>query len=73
MGWGQQCRIRHVTSGRYLSAMPDNTVMTVHRQKADEASTAFTLLMSKVILMLMMSKITLILNKIRTINSLMTG
>ncbi|XP_055878934.1 ryanodine receptor 2-like isoform X5 [Biomphalaria glabrata] len=47
MGWGQQCRIRHVTSGRYLAAMPDNSVMTVHRQKADEASTAFNLVMSK--------------------------
>lgn len=48
MGWGQQCRIRHVTSGRYLAAMPDQSVQTVHRQKADEASTAFNLLMSKV-------------------------
>ncbi|KAK3736855.1 hypothetical protein RRG08_000604 [Elysia crispata] len=47
MGWGQQCRIRHVTSGRYLAAMPDGSVVTVHRQKADEASTAFNLLMSK--------------------------
>ena len=48
MGWGQQCRIRHVTSGRYLAATGDGSVVTVHRQKADEASTAFNLLMSKV-------------------------
>ncbi|BFZ07812.1 hypothetical protein BsWGS_10847 [Bradybaena similaris] len=47
MGWGQQCRIRHVTSGRYLAAMPDQSVQTVHRQKADEACSAFNLMMSK--------------------------
>ncbi|RUS73266.1 hypothetical protein EGW08_018974, partial [Elysia chlorotica] len=37
----------HVTSGRYLAAASDGSVVTVHRQKADEASTAFNLLMSK--------------------------
>lgn len=48
MGWGQQCRIRHVTSGRYLSVTPDNQVVTVHRNHADEKSTVFCLVQSKV-------------------------
>ncbi|KAL3874970.1 hypothetical protein ACJMK2_037916, partial [Sinanodonta woodiana] len=47
MGWGQQCRIRHVTSGRYLCVTPDNEVITVHRQKADDDSTVFYLRLSK--------------------------
>ncbi|XP_025103910.1 ryanodine receptor-like isoform X4 [Pomacea canaliculata] len=47
MGWGQQCRIRHVTSGRYLSVTPDNQVVTVHRNHADEKSTVFCLVQSK--------------------------
>ncbi|XP_050406916.2 ryanodine receptor [Patella vulgata] len=48
MGWGQQCRIRHVTSGRYLAVTTgDHHVVTVHRAKADEVSTAFLLLQSK--------------------------
>ena len=48
MGWGQVCRIRHVTSGRYLAVTPDNQVVTLHRNKADEESTAFCLRQSKV-------------------------
>ncbi|ESO90186.1 hypothetical protein LOTGIDRAFT_123762 [Lottia gigantea] len=48
MGWGQQCRIRHVTSGRYLAVTAgDHHVVTVHRHKADEASTAFYMRQTK--------------------------
>lgn len=48
MGWGQQCRLRHVTSGRYLAVTHEHQVITVHRQKADERSVAFFLYQSKV-------------------------
>lgn len=48
MGWGQQCRLRHVTSGRYLAVTTDNQVVTVHRQKAEEQAVAFFLFSSKV-------------------------
>ncbi|XP_070180339.1 ryanodine receptor-like isoform X4 [Littorina saxatilis] len=47
MGWGQQCRIRHVTSGRYLSVTHDNQVVTSHRNNADEKSTVFSLVQTK--------------------------
>ncbi|KAJ8309071.1 hypothetical protein KUTeg_013945 [Tegillarca granosa] len=47
MGWGQQCRLRHVTSGRYLAVTHEHQVITVHRQKADERSVAFFLYQSK--------------------------
>ncbi|XP_071161899.1 ryanodine receptor-like [Mytilus edulis] len=47
MGWGQQCRLRHVTSGRYLAVTTDNQVVTVHRQKAEEQAVAFFLFSSK--------------------------
>ncbi|XP_048259812.1 ryanodine receptor-like isoform X9 [Haliotis rufescens] len=47
MGWGQQCRILHVTSGRYLAAVKDNQVHTVHRSSASEESTAFFVRQSK--------------------------
>ncbi|XP_064602338.1 ryanodine receptor 2-like [Liolophura sinensis] len=47
IGWGHQCRIRHVTSGRYLGVVNENQVVTVHRNRADEASTAFYLRQSK--------------------------
>ncbi|XP_069116591.1 ryanodine receptor-like isoform X2 [Argopecten irradians] len=47
MGWGQQCRLRHVTSGRYLAVTSDNNVITVHRLKADEKSISFVLMASK--------------------------
>lgn len=48
MGWGQQVRIRHVTSGRYLGVTHDNSVATVHRNKADEDTCSFYLRMTKV-------------------------
>ena len=50
MGYsGQPIRIRHVTSGRYLGIASDDSVITVHRNKADEATTTFCLRQSKVI------------------------
>ena len=48
MGWAMQARIRHVTSGRYLAGTAEGSVVTVHRQKADEDTTAFNLMLSKV-------------------------
>ncbi|KAL4238125.1 Ryanodine receptor 2 [Mactra antiquata] len=47
MGWGQQVRIRHVTSGRYLGITQDHNVVTVHRHKADEDTTTFYLRQTK--------------------------
>ncbi|XP_052827801.1 ryanodine receptor isoform X7 [Octopus bimaculoides] len=47
LGWGSQCRIRHITSGRYLSIHSDNQVVTVHRNRATEELTTFLLLMTK--------------------------
>ncbi|KAH3855007.1 hypothetical protein DPMN_097567 [Dreissena polymorpha] len=47
MGWGQQVRIRHVTSGRYLGITHDHNVVTVHRGKADEDTTSFYLRQTK--------------------------
>ena len=48
MGWGQVCRLRHVTSGRYLAVSEDNQVATFHRSVATEEVTAFILRQSKV-------------------------
>lgn len=48
MGWGQACRLRHVTSGRYLAATGDNQVVTFHRNAAAEDATAFIVRQSKV-------------------------
>ncbi|KAK3094056.1 hypothetical protein FSP39_023525 [Pinctada imbricata] len=47
IGWGQQCRIRHVTSGRYLGVTQDKHVVTLHRNKATEKAVTFILLQSK--------------------------
>lgn len=46
--WGQQCRLRHVTSGRYLAVTHDKQVATVHRNKAAERAVTFYLLQTKV-------------------------
>ena len=46
--WGQQCRLRHVTSGRYLAVTHDKQVVTVHRNKAAERAVTFYLLQTKV-------------------------
>jgi len=48
MGWGLPCRLRHVTSGRYLAAAGDNQVVTFHRNAATEDATAFIVRQSKV-------------------------
>jgi len=48
MGWGHSCRLRHVTSGRYLAATADNQVVTFHRSAATEEATAFVVRKSKV-------------------------
>jgi len=48
MGWGHSCRLRHVTSGRYLAATADNQVVTYHRSAATEEATAFVVRESKV-------------------------
>jgi MIR domain len=48
MGWGQPCRLRHVTSGRYLAATADGQVVTYHRSAATEDATAFIVRQSKV-------------------------
>lgn len=48
MGYGQEVRIRHVTSGRYLAITHDNGVVTVHRNKADEQTSVFYLRQTKV-------------------------
>jgi len=48
MGYGQEVRIRHVTSGRYLAVTHDNGVVTVHRNKADENTSVFYLRQTKV-------------------------
>ena len=48
MGWGHSCRLRHVTSGRYLAATADNQVVTFHPDAATEEATAFVVKESKV-------------------------
>ena len=48
LGWGLACRMRHVTSGRYLAVTEDNEVVTFHRSVATEEATAFLLRQSKV-------------------------
>jgi len=48
MGWGHSCRLRHVTSGRYLAATADNQVVTFHHSAATEEATAFVVRESKV-------------------------
>lgn len=48
MGWDIPCRLRHVTSGRYLAITDDNQVVTVHRAIATEDSSAFLLRKTKV-------------------------
>jgi len=47
IGWGQPCRLRHVTSGRYLACTEDNNVVTFHRTVATEDASAFLLRQSK--------------------------
>ena len=48
MGWGQPCRLRHITSGRYMGVNEDNQVVTFHRTVALEETTGFLLRETKV-------------------------
>ena len=48
MSWNHSCRLRHVTSGRYLAATADNQVVTFHRNAATEEATAFFVRENKV-------------------------
>ncbi|XP_053461566.1 ryanodine receptor 2 isoform X1 [Nycticebus coucang] len=45
--WGQPFRLRHVTTGKYLSLMEDKTLLLMDKEKADVKSTAFTFRSSK--------------------------
>ncbi|XP_070577063.1 ryanodine receptor 2-like isoform X7 [Ptychodera flava] len=47
LGWGQQCRLRHLTSGKYLAVKPDKEVYIVPRNMADTQSSVFCLRQSK--------------------------
>ncbi|VCX31173.1 unnamed protein product, partial [Gulo gulo] len=46
--WGQPFRLRHVTTGKYLSLMEDKSLLLMDKEKADVKSTAFTFRSSKV-------------------------
>ncbi|KAM8814823.1 ryanodine receptor 2 isoform 1-T1 [Rhynchonycteris naso] len=45
--WGQPFRLRHVTTGKYLSLMEDKNLILMDKEKADVKSTAFTFRSSK--------------------------
>uniref|UniRef100_A0A8D0N8H3 Ryanodine receptor 2 n=2 Tax=Sus scrofa TaxID=9823 RepID=A0A8D0N8H3_PIG len=45
--WGQPFRLRHVTTGKYLSLMEDKSLLLMDKEKADVKSTAFTFRSSK--------------------------
>ncbi|XP_054615531.1 ryanodine receptor 2 isoform X15 [Dunckerocampus dactyliophorus] len=45
--WGQPFRLRHVTSGKYLSLTEDKTLLLMEKEKADVKSTAFCFRSSK--------------------------
>ncbi|XP_077024551.1 ryanodine receptor 2 isoform X2 [Tamandua tetradactyla] len=45
--WGQPFRLRHVTTGKYLSLMEDKNLQLMDKEKADVKSTAFTFRSSK--------------------------
>ena len=47
LSWSSTCRLRHVTSGRYL-ALKGNDLVVVHRTEASEEACAFVLLQTKV-------------------------
>ena len=48
IAWGLCCRLRHITSGRYLAVTNDNQVVTYHRSQATEDASSFILRQSKV-------------------------
>ncbi|KAK6293919.1 hypothetical protein J4Q44_G00362450 [Coregonus suidteri] len=45
--WGQPFRLRHVTTGKYLSIMEDKGLLLMDKEKADVKSTAFCFRPSK--------------------------
>ncbi|XP_051926912.1 ryanodine receptor 2 isoform X3 [Hippocampus zosterae] len=45
--WGQPFRLRHVTSGKYLSLMKEKSLLLMEKEKADVKSTAFCFKSSK--------------------------
>ncbi|XP_056627769.1 ryanodine receptor 2 isoform X3 [Triplophysa dalaica] len=45
--WGQPFRLRHVTTGKYLSMMDDQGLLLMDKEKADVKSTAFCFRSSK--------------------------
>ncbi|XP_052468031.1 ryanodine receptor 2 isoform X4 [Carassius gibelio] len=45
--WGQPFRLRHVTTGKYLSMMEDQGLLLMDKEKADVKSTAFCFRSSK--------------------------
>ncbi|XP_072679041.1 ryanodine receptor 2 [Canis lupus baileyi] len=45
--WGQPFRLRHVTTGKYLSLMEDKSLLLMDKENADVKSTAFTFRSSK--------------------------
>ena len=46
--WGQPFRLRHVTTGKYLSLIEDKSLLLMDKEKADIKSTAFCFRSSKV-------------------------
>uniref|UniRef100_A0A5F8GQR1 Ryanodine receptor 2 n=1 Tax=Monodelphis domestica TaxID=13616 RepID=A0A5F8GQR1_MONDO len=45
--WGQPFRLRHVTTGKYLSLLDDKSLLLMDKEKADVKSTAFSFRSSK--------------------------
>ncbi|XP_062980409.1 ryanodine receptor 2 isoform X3 [Elgaria multicarinata webbii] len=45
--WGQPFRLRHITTGKYLSLMDDKSLLLTEKEKADVKSTAFCFRSSK--------------------------
>uniref|UniRef100_A0A8D0E9V2 Ryanodine receptor 2 n=1 Tax=Salvator merianae TaxID=96440 RepID=A0A8D0E9V2_SALMN len=45
--WGQPFRLRHITTGKYLSLMEDKSLLLTDKEKADVKSTAFCFRSSK--------------------------
>ncbi|XP_038616986.1 ryanodine receptor 2 [Tachyglossus aculeatus] len=45
--WGQSFRLRHITTGKYLSLMEDKSLLLMDKEKADVKSTAFCFRSSK--------------------------
>uniref|UniRef100_A0A8B9QEE5 Ryanodine receptor 2 n=1 Tax=Apteryx owenii TaxID=8824 RepID=A0A8B9QEE5_APTOW len=45
--WGQPFRLRHITTGRYLSLLDDKSLLLTDKEKADVKSTAFCFRSSK--------------------------